>query len=84
MVLVEAMASGTTVVASASGAIPEVAGAAAELFPAGDWMELARRLESGPLDREPAARRDVDPEALACFSTEAAAERLRAAYARVA
>jgi len=82
MVLVEAMASGTSVIASASGAIPEVAAAGAELVPAGDWMELARRLDGGPLARGPAERREVDAGALARFSTEAAAERLRAAYAR--
>jgi glycosyltransferase involved in cell wall biosynthesis len=81
MVLIEAMAAGTSVLASASGAIPEVAGGNADLFAAGDWLELARRLEHGPLAGEPGARRQVDHERLARFSTEAASERLRAAYA---
>jgi glycosyltransferase involved in cell wall biosynthesis len=83
MVLVEAMAAGTSVLATASGAIPEVTGDDAELVPAGDWLELARRLDEGPLSRAPGVRRQVDSERLARFSTGAAAERLRAAYARV-
>ena len=83
MVLVEAMAAGTSVLATASGAIPEVMGDDAELFPAGDWLELARRLDRGPLARAPRSRRQVAPDRLARFSTEAAAERLRTAYARV-
>jgi glycosyltransferase involved in cell wall biosynthesis len=83
MVLVEAMASGTSVLASASGAIPEVVAGDAELFPAGDWVDLAKRLAAGPLARRPAARRQVAPEHLARFSTDAAAERLRAVYARL-
>jgi glycosyltransferase involved in cell wall biosynthesis len=83
MVLVEAMAAGTPVLAAASGAIPEVTGDDAELFPAGDWLELARLLERGPLARGPGARREVPSERLARFSTDAAADRLRSAYARV-
>jgi glycosyltransferase involved in cell wall biosynthesis len=82
MVLVEAMAAGTPVVAAASGAIPEVAGEDADLFPPGDWLQLARLLESGPLAGAPAARRQAGAERLARFSTDAAAKRLRAAYAR--
>jgi glycosyltransferase involved in cell wall biosynthesis len=83
MVLVEAMAAGTSVLAAASGAIPEVTGDDADLFPAGDWLELARRLERGPLARARADRRRADSERLARFSTEAAADRLRSAYARL-
>ena len=82
MVLVEAMAAGTSVVSTTSGAIPEVVGDDADLFPSGDWMQLARLLEEGPLARSPAERRHADPERLREYSTEAAAERLRSAYAR--
>ena len=78
MVLVEAMAAGTPVVAASSGAIPEVVGDAAELFTPGDWLGLARALDRGPL-AEP-ARSTPD---LRRFSTEAAAERYRGAYRRV-
>jgi glycosyltransferase involved in cell wall biosynthesis len=81
MVLVEAMAAGTPVVTTTSGAIPEVVGADADLVPPGDWLELARALQRGPLSQPPAARREVDWTRLQRFSTEAAAERLSAAYA---
>jgi glycosyltransferase involved in cell wall biosynthesis len=82
MVLVEAMAAGTSVVTTTCGAIPEVVGSDAELFAPGDWMQLAGVLERGPLARPPAERRHADPERLRHFSTDAAAERLSAAYAR--
>ena len=81
MVLVEAMAAGTPVVTTTSGAIPEVVGSDADLVAPGDWMALARTLQNGPLARPPATRRDVDPARLERFSTMAAAQRLRAAYA---
>jgi len=74
MVLVEAMAAGTPVVACASGAIPEVLGGAGTLVEPGDWRGLARVLAGGA----PAGAPD-----LARYSIEAAAERLGAAYARV-
>jgi glycosyltransferase involved in cell wall biosynthesis len=74
MVLIEAMASGTPVVACASGAIPEVLDGAGTLVEPGDWRGLARVLAEGP--RAGAAD-------LARYSTEAAAERIGAAYARV-
>ncbi|HEX6651501.1 MAG TPA: glycosyltransferase family 4 protein [Thermoleophilaceae bacterium] len=83
MVLVEAQAAGTSVITTRSGAIPEVVGEDAELFAPGDWPELARLLAVGPLAGAPAARREVDRERLARFSTEAAATRLRSAYERV-
>jgi glycosyltransferase involved in cell wall biosynthesis len=80
MVLVEAMAAGAPVVTTTCGAIPDVVGADADLVAPGDWRELARvlgRVLAGP----PPARRTVQRERLRRFSTEAAAERLRAAYA---
>jgi glycosyltransferase involved in cell wall biosynthesis len=79
-VLVEAMASGTLVLASASGAIPEVLGGQGALFSPGDWRALARLLLDGPLAERRADGGSYDSEALARFSTAAAAERLRAAY----
>jgi len=82
MVLVEAMATGTPVLTTTSGAIPEVVGDHAELFAPGDWMDLARRLERGVLARPAAARHSVDRGVLERFSTAAAADRLRAAYER--
>jgi glycosyltransferase involved in cell wall biosynthesis len=83
MVLAEAMAAGAPVLASSSGAIPEVVGGSAQLFAPGDWVELARLLSSGPLARPPAERVAHDPELLRRYSLEAAADRLRAAYGRV-
>ncbi len=82
MVLVEAMAAGTTVLASASGAIPEVVGSDARLFAPGDWRNLAELLDGGPLARPPATRQRIDAARLTPFSTDAAAERLSAAYVR--
>ncbi|MEX2645752.1 MAG: glycosyltransferase family 4 protein [Gaiellaceae bacterium] len=77
LVLAEALAAGAPVVASRSGAIPEVlAGSSARLFDPGDWRALARLLEEAP----PAAD---DSAVVARYSREAAAERLAAAYERV-
>jgi glycosyltransferase involved in cell wall biosynthesis len=83
MVLVEALAAGTPVLTTASGAIPEVVGDDAELFAPGDWMGLARLLGRGVLARPPAERSRVDASRLERFSTAAAVERLRSAYGRV-
>lgn len=83
MVLAEALAAGAPVLASSSGAIPEVLGGAAPLFAPGDWVELARLLEAGPLARAQGERVRHDPELVRRYSLEAAAERLRAAYRRV-
>jgi len=83
MVLAEAMASGTPIVACSTGAIPEVLGGQGTLVPAGDWMGLARALAAGPLAGAPAARVPYDAERVRHYSAEAAAERLRAAYRRV-
>jgi glycosyltransferase involved in cell wall biosynthesis len=84
MVLAEAMAAGAPIVASGSGAIPEVLdGSGAELFRPGDWLGLARLLESGPLAGPPGARAAYPEELVRRYSTAAAAERLTAAYHRV-
>ncbi len=83
MVLAEAMAAGAPILASASGAIPEVLGQQAQLFAPGDWVGLARLLDEGPLARPPATRVEHDPELLRRYSLEAAAERLASAYHRV-
>ncbi len=83
MVLVEAMAAGLPIVASSSGAIPEVVGPDARYFTPGDWLGLARELAQGPLARPPGTRVEYPAERLALFSTTAAAERLAAAYDRV-
>jgi glycosyltransferase involved in cell wall biosynthesis len=76
MVLAEAMAAGVPIVASTSGAIPEVVGDDAVLFAPGDWLGLARLLVAPPGP-------PPSPERVARFSLEAAAKRLVAAYERV-
>jgi glycosyltransferase involved in cell wall biosynthesis len=83
LVLAESMAAGLPIVASQSGAIPEVAGEAASYFLPGDWMGLATRLVEGPLARPPGERVQHSPELVQRYSTVAAAERLAAAYDRV-
>lgn len=76
MVLLEAQAAGTPVVACASGAIPEVLAGAGTLVEPGDWRGLARAMAEAP--SAPAS-----PPPHERYSVEAAAERTRAAYARV-
>ena len=83
MVLAEAMAAGLPIVASSSGAIPEVCGDAAAYFVPGDWLGLARRLVEGPLSRPPGTRTEHSAELVRRYSIEAAAERLASAYERV-
>ena len=83
MVLVEAMAAGVPLIASTSGAIPEVAGDQASYFAPGDWMAIARALAQGPLARPPATPTQYAPEPLERYSLPAAAQRIAAAYDRV-
>lgn len=83
LVLAEAMASGLAIVASTSGAIPEVVGDGGRYFAAGDWMAIARELAAGPLSRPPGERVAHDPARLEHYSTTAAAARLAAVYDRL-
>jgi glycosyltransferase involved in cell wall biosynthesis len=84
MVLAEALAAGAPILASASGAIPEVLdGSGAPLFEPGDWPALARLLAEGPLVRPPGERVAYPDALVGRYATEAAAERLAAAYERV-
>jgi glycosyltransferase involved in cell wall biosynthesis len=81
MVLAEAIASGLAIIATTSGAIPEVlAGASVPLIAPGDWVGLAQALADGPLDRSPGARVTYDPALIEQYSTSAAAARLTDAY----
>jgi len=80
MVLPEAMASGLRIVASMSGAIPEVAAECVEYFAPGDWQGLARLLLDGALRESPRARVTYSASTLERLSTSAAADRLSAAY----
>ena len=83
LVLAEALAAGTPIVASTSGAIPEVLeGSGAALFSPGDWIELADLLE-GVLAQPPGTRVAYPRDVVERYSTQAAAERLAAAYERV-
>ena len=83
MVLAEAMAAGLPIVASSSGAIPEVVGSDGLYFTPGDWLGLAQQLARGPLARPPGTRAEYEAERLVRFSSTAAAARLVAAYDRV-
>ncbi len=80
MVLAEGMAAGLPLLASSSGAIPEVAGPSASYFAPGDWLGLARLLAEGPLARPPGSTVEHPAELVTRYSTSAAAERLREAY----
>jgi glycosyltransferase involved in cell wall biosynthesis len=83
MVLAEALCAGLPIVASASGAIPEVLRGQAPLFAPGDWPGLARALAEGPLAHPPGTRAGYDEQVVAEYSGEAAAERLADAYAEL-
>jgi glycosyltransferase involved in cell wall biosynthesis len=74
------MAAGLPIVASSSGAIPEVTAGHAELFAPGDWLGLARALAEGPLSRSPGERRVYPAELVTRYSHRAAAQRLAAVY----
>ena len=83
LVLAEAMAAGLPIVASSSGAIPEVAGDSATYFVPGDWPCLARILAEGALARPPGERVEHPAERVRTFSAKAAADRLAAVYERL-
>jgi glycosyltransferase involved in cell wall biosynthesis len=81
MVLAEAMAAGLAIVATTSGAIPEVlAGAPVDLVAPGDPLGIARALANGPLSRSPGERVAYPAQLVERYSTRAAAGRLAAAY----
>ena len=81
MVLAEALAAGAAILASSSGAIPEVLeGSGAGLFAPGDWPSLARLLDDRLASEAPPA---YPAELVERYSNRAAAERLAAAYGRV-
>ena len=80
MVLAEAAAAGLPILASSSGAIPEVLGGAGSLFAPGDWPGVAEALRA--LVAAP-PRRERHEALVQTYSTEAAAGRLAAAYERV-
>lgn len=86
MVLAEAMAANVPIVASSSGAIPEVTGGHAHYFSPGDWIGLAARLREvvGPSSTDNSHGRETEfSEQVPRYSAEAAAYRLGAAYDEV-
>ena len=81
LVLAEAMSAGLDIVATTSGAIPEVlSGTGAPLVAPGDWLGIARALASGALTRPPAERVAYPPATVERYSAKAAAVRLASAY----
>jgi len=76
--VVEAMASGTPVVAAATGSIPEVAGEAAILVPPGDPSALAGGIERAIADRDRLVRAGL--ERAGHFSWSETARRTLAVY----
>jgi glycosyltransferase involved in cell wall biosynthesis len=78
MVLAEAMAAGVPIVASSSGAIPEVTAGRARYFSPGDWVTLAEILREVL-----STHQRPDEQGVARYSLEAAASRLAAAYTEV-
>lgn len=79
MVLAEAMAAGLPILASSSGAIPEVAGPHARYFTPGDWPTLAEQLAVQLAEPGSSWPRAHQNKAMS-YSTEAAAAGLAAAY----
>jgi len=75
MVLAEAMAAGTPILASTSGAIPQVAGDGAAYFSPGDWVGIAGLLRAALTGSPQARAADVER-----YSTRAAAARIARAY----
>jgi glycosyltransferase involved in cell wall biosynthesis len=80
MVLAEGMAASIPIIASSSGAIPEVVGPDAPTFSPGDWIGLARALAAGPLSASPGTRAQHATDRVSRFGVIAAAERLASAY----
>jgi glycosyltransferase involved in cell wall biosynthesis len=78
MVLAEAMAAGVPIVASSSGAIPEVTAGRARYFSPGDWGTIAEILREVLSTHERPGEQGVER-----YSLAAAASRLAAAYAEV-
>jgi glycosyltransferase involved in cell wall biosynthesis len=83
LVLAEAMAAGLPIIASQSGAIPEVCGDEAAYFLPGDWLGLARRLAEGPLSQPPGAGSNTPSRFAERYSTRATADRLAEVYERL-
>jgi glycosyltransferase involved in cell wall biosynthesis len=75
MVLAEAMAAGVPIIASSSGAIPEVTAGSASHFSPGDWIALAEIVRQTLTSGARASSDRSEP-----YSTQAAAARLAAAY----
>jgi glycosyltransferase involved in cell wall biosynthesis len=82
MVLAEALVTGTPVITTRSGVIPDVVGDSALLVDPGDWVGMARALASGPLAVPPVVP-PIAPDFADIYSPAAYAERLRAAYRSV-
>lgn len=83
MVLAEAMAAGTPIIACDTGAIPEVLDGQGTLVPAGHWRGIAEALVAGPLAGAPGARTAYSAQRLDDFSLDRAAERIGAVYRHV-
>ncbi len=82
--VIEAMACGTAVVAADAGALPEVAGSAAELVPPGDldgWIDAVFRVVSDEGLRSDLERRGLERSSE--FSWKRAAEETLAVFRRV-
>lgn len=84
MVLAESMAAGLDIIASESGAIPEVLDGHGNLVLPGDWLGIAHALAAGPLTRPPGSRITYPEELVARYSNQAAARRYADVYRLVA